>query len=195
MKYFWIKLTVMAVFVALLGACSSCDSTTETNPGNSDQAMVPKEDNNGNPYAVNGERKIVPYNGIENVDTNVTLDNSKVKVVDTKSVDTTIRKKKMPENSEMTTEMNKQGHVLETRTFIDNQFLDKIVKTTINPKNVTLKIYFKDGEVKEIPPEALGNFRIAAVGTIMKAAGREIPADKNAPTKSEVMKKRAGGNP
>lgn len=141
--------------------------------------MVPTENANGNPYNTEGNRRLVPYNGIENVNSDTTLDNSRVTVIDTNKVDTNIRSTNLPENSQITTVMNKQGHVIETRNFFDNKFLDKVVKTTVNPKNVKIEVYLKDGNVKEIDPADLKDFRMAGVATILKAAGYEYPASTN----------------
>ena len=176
-----VRITILTVIALSLGACSACGTSEELSEANA--ITVPKEDSNGNPYNSEGNRKLVPYNGIENIDRNTTLDNSKVTVIDTNKVETTIRSKKMPENSEITTEMNRKGHVIETRKFFDNPYLDKVVKTTITPKNVNLKVHLKNGRVKEIPPESIKDFRIAAVRTFLDAAEFEIPVDPDLPQK------------
>ncbi|HUF04437.1 MAG TPA: hypothetical protein VMM38_09710 [Aridibacter sp.] len=182
-----LKFTLLALFALSLGACGACGASAD--PENTDQAMVPEEDANGNPYNTVGNRRLVPHNGIENVDKNITLDNSKVIVIDTNKVETVARKKNLPDDSEMATLMNKQGHVVETRTFLKNKYLDKVVKTTFKPNEVSIKIYLKNGKVVEVTEDKLGNFRTAAARGILDAAGFVIPVDPNEPQKDPALKK------
>lgn len=182
-----LKLTLLAAAVVSVGIVAACGTAAE--PENSAQAVVPKEDANGNPYNTEGNRRLVPYNGIENIDKNTTLDNSKVTVIDTNKVDTVARKKNLPDDSELATLMNKQGHVVETRTFLKNKYLDKVVKTTFKPNDVSIKIYLKNGKVVEVTEDKLGNFRTASARGILDAAGFVIPVDPNESRKDPAMRK------
>lgn len=178
-----VLLIAATVSISVFSTCSTSDQAENT-----EQVAVPKEDANGNPYNTVGNRRLVPYNGIDNIDKNVTLDNSKVTVVDTNKVETVARKKNLPDDSEVSTVMNKQGHVVETRTFLKNKYLDKIVKTTFKPKEVSIKIFLKSGKVVEVTEEKIGNFRTASAKTLLDAAGFVVPVDPNEPQKDPSKK-------
>ncbi|MCO6512033.1 MAG: hypothetical protein J5I65_14705 [Aridibacter famidurans] len=181
-----LRLLLLIFTAASIAGWSACSSASE--PENTDQAMVPKEDANGNPYNTVGNRRLVPYNGVENIDKNTTLDNSKVTVIDTNKIDTVARKQNLPDDSEMATLMNKQGHVVETRTFLKNKYLDKVVKTTFKPKEISIKIYLKSGKVVEVTEDKIGNFRTASARALLDAAGFVIPVDPNEPQKDPAKK-------
>lgn len=165
------KVVIVASAVLLIAGSFSCGSTTESGPDNSNLVSVPKRNDNANPYASNGSSNVVMYNGAKNINANVTRDNSQVRKVDTNSVETKIPSRKMADGSEVFTEMNKKGVVIETRVFKGNMYLDKIVKTTVSADDVTMKIYLKGGEVKEIPPGKFGNFRTIPASDVLSAIG------------------------
>ena len=190
------KVAAGVVGALLMSACSSSSDVPESansNLGNT-TVVVPKADNSKNPYGTNANSKVVPYNGSENLKGNPTLDNSRVTVVDTKNVKPTIPTRQLPENSVLTTEMNSKGHVIETRTFNGDQLVKKIEKITVTPKDVTIKVYLKNGKVKTLPDGKIRDFRIATVGQILEAAGEKIPVPQGSPGKSkEQMLKETGG--
>lgn len=168
------------LIVALVTVCSGCASCGDTDAGNSNTnnvtVIVPERSENANtPFSSNGNTKMVPYNGAANLNGNSTLDNSKVTVVDTSKVKTENPARPAPENSEIVTEMNAKGHVIETRRFKDNPYLDRLVKTTVTPTQVSLKVYMKSGKVHDLPVDKLADFRIAAVSTILDAVGFKPP--------------------
>ena len=137
---------------------------------------------NYNPYTnktANAENKtdksakVVPYNGLKKSDVDDAFNrsaNPDAKQNNSNSVPTAITKP-LPENSEISTEMNSKGYVLETRTFKDHPVLTKIEKTTITPKKTELKVYFKSGKVYAVPEGKLKDFRTASSQEIYQAVG------------------------
>lgn len=177
----------MGIAGALMSGCSSCNDVAEQTNSNQNNAtiVVPKEDNSKNPYGANGNTKVVPYNGNTNLNGNPTLDNSKVTVVDTKNVKPSVPSRPLPENSVLTTEMNAKGYVIETRTFKGDQLVRKIERITVTPKEVTVKVYLRNGKVKTLPDGKLRDFRIATIGQILEAVGEKVPVPTGSPAKSK----------
>lgn len=190
------RFTVLVVGALILGGCGSCGENPQggnANTGNGN-LVVPTRDDNGNPYNTSGNANMVPYNGLDNTNLNgnPTLDNSKVTVIDTSQAKNTMKGKKLPENSELETIMNRQGHVIETRTFLDNEYISKVEKVTVTPKDITLKVYLKKGGVKEVSLEKIRDFRIATVGSLLEAAGvkMENKPDPSQKTKEQILRER-----
>jgi hypothetical protein len=190
--YTILRFAFLCAVAAVFTGCNSCGAATDENNASSNNAtvIVPKEDNTNNPYASNANSKIVPYNGTENLNGNPTLDNSKVTVVDTSNVKPTIRTRPLPEDSELSTVMNSKGHVVETRTFKNNPYISKLEKVTVTPKDVSLKLYLKNGSVKELPIDKVKDFRVIATGTLLEMIGFKYPPDSGpkAKSKEELMK-------
>lgn len=190
------RLTTVIVGALVLGGCGSCGQDPQDGNSNLENAdvLVPKRDDNGNPFNTNGNANMVPYNGLanSNFNGNPTLDNSNITVIDTSKVKNTMKGKKLPENSELETKMNSKGHVIETRTFLDNEFISKVEKVTVTPKDVTLKVYLKKGGVKEVSLDKISDFRIATVASLLEAAGvkTEPKNDPNEKTKEQILKER-----
>lgn len=195
------RFTFAAIFSLGIGAvlvasgCTSGEETPEAANANSANTtiVVPKQDNSKNPYGSNANSKMVPYNGSGNTNGNPTLDNSKMTVVDTtRKAKPTVPTKDLPENSFITTEMNAKGYVIETRTFRGDQAIKKVERITVTPKNVTTKVYLKNGKVKDLPADKLRDFRIATVGQILEAVGEKLPAPNGTPvrTKEQTKKER-----
>ncbi len=185
--------------VSMLAGCNSCGGAeTGVNANaNNTTIVVPKADNSNNPYGSNANSKIVPYNGAENINGNPTLDNSKVTVVDTTKLKPSIQARPLPENSEMTTVMNSKGQVIETRTFKDNPYISKIERVTVTPKDVTTKVYLKNGAVKDLPGDKVKDFRIIATSTVLQIIGFRYPTQ-GAPkgkTKEEMLKEQGSKQP
>lgn len=188
-----IRFILVIAGAMVLGGCGSC-SEAGTGGANSEngQVVVPKRDDSASPYNSNGNGNLVPYNGLanSNANGNPTLDNSKVTVVDTSNVKNTLKARKLPENSELTTIMNSKGHVVETRTFVNNEYISKVEKITVNPEDVTLNIHLKKGGVKKVPAGKIKDFRIATVYDLLTSVGitPELKNDPNAPSKEKVLR-------
>ena len=191
-----IKFSIIFFSFALLSGCaSSCGSAVETNTnGSTNEVIVPKKATNVSvPSNSNGNTKVVPYSGAGNTNgKNPTLDNSKVKVIDT--TDTSKIKappaKKMPDNSEVSSRSVGKNFV-ETRKFIDNKEIDKLERIT-GGKEVKVKVYLKNGKVIDVEEGKIKKYRTDSSAQILEAIGIKQPATKvenPAKTKEEEMKK------
>ena len=87
-----------------------------------------------------------------------------------------------PDNSEISTEMNKQGQPIETRTFRDNSSLDKVVRTYVTTENPQVKVFLKNGKVLDLPKSKIDNIFNASADEILNAVGaapqKSAPASK-----------------
>jgi len=70
-----------------------------------------------------------------------------------------------PDNSEVTTTTDSSGTRTETRTFRDNPRVSKVVVTTTKEGQRTVKVYSKNGEVRDLKSET---------GDVLKASGNAI---------------------
>ncbi len=93
-----------------------------------------------------------------------------------------------PDNSEITTEMNKQGQPIETRTFKSNPLLAKVERIYITLDNPTVSVYLKDGKIINLPNGAIDNILTASAQEILNAVGT-APQDDNSPLKENMEKK------
>lgn len=186
------KLSAVLAAVSVLGGCaSSCgapgetaDAPPETNIVVPVEREAPTPAGNANVEMVNG---LDPKGG-----KNPTLDNSKVRVVDTTKVKTEPPKKRLPDGSEIMTTMNKEGHFVEIRRFPDHPDLEKLVRTIRSGKDIRFEVHLKNGKVHPLPEGKLENYRKASAGMILEAVGVKPTVVKRPPaaTKEEEMKKR-----
>ncbi len=87
-----------------------------------------------------------------------------------------------PDNSEISTEMNKQGQPIETRTFKDHPSLVKVVRTYVTLENPQVKVYLKNGKVLDLPKGKIDNIFNVPADEILTAVGvavqKSVPASK-----------------
>lgn len=115
--------------------------------------------------------KAVPYNGLKKSDIEDVFKRSENPIgQESQSNSTSTLIKPLPENSQLSMQMNEKGYVVETRTFNGLSFLIKIEKTTISPKETKLQIYLKNGKVYDVPEGKMKDFRTATIKTILEAA-------------------------
>ncbi len=76
-----------------------------------------------------------------------------------------------PDNSEISTEMNKEGQPIETRVFNNNALLAKVERIYVSLDNPTIKIYLKNGKIVDLRQGKLDNILTASADEILKAAG------------------------
>ncbi len=184
------KFLGFAVFFIFLGGCSS--STTETvSPTNLNTA--------DNSIANNSAAK--PENINADSSQSVLLQNpefldyknkkgGKGKGVNVAPIDPNAARflSPAPDNSEITTEMNKQGQPIETRTFKSNPLLAKVERIYITLDNPTVSVYLKDGKIINLPNGAIDNILTASAQEILNAVGT-APQDDNSPLKENMEKK------
>lgn len=187
-----IKFFTIFLSLAMLNGCaSSCGSVEQTSNqnNNTNQAgnvIVPKRADNSN--VSNNANSNTMVNGLANFGgKNPTLDNSKVKVIDTTNTKSTVQAKKMPDNSEMSTTMDEKGNFVETRKFINNPDLDKLERIIKDPKNIKLKVYLKNGKVYDLAEGKLKNYKTDAAYSILEAVGVKPTVPANTGEKKKVQ--------
>jgi hypothetical protein len=172
--YKGIKFVVIFISLTLLNGCaSSCGSSVDSNSNEqSNKIIVPKRADNANiPTNTNGNANLVQLKGTENINAkNPTLDNSNVKVVNPSKSTKTIPSKKMPDNSVMSTE-SRGANFVETRKFNNHPVLDKLERVIKGAKDITVKIYLKNGKVYDLEDGKLKDYRTDSAETILEAIG------------------------
>jgi hypothetical protein len=80
-----------------------------------------------------------------------------------------------PDNSEVTVSLGQ--FPVETRTFKNNAELAKVerIQDVANKKTI-VKVYLRNGQVKELPPNAVGNPMAASAAEILQIAQNAQPA-------------------
>jgi hypothetical protein len=188
-----IKYSIFFCSLILLNGCaSSCGSAVETN-SNTNEVIVPKRATNVKVPDNSNTNNMV--NGLKNINgNNPTLDNSKVKVIDTSNVKPTVPTRKMPDNSEMSTQ-SRGADFVETRKFLNDPQLDKIERI-LNGKNVKFKVYLKNGKVFDLEEDKLKNYKSATAAAILGLVGikTQVKVDPNAKTKEQIQKEEEKNN-
>lgn len=164
------KLLIIFLTLTLLNGCaSSCGSETASNTNGNTNVLVPKRADNA-PDITQGNTNMV--NGMKNSNgKNPTLDKSKVEVVNTNTAKIEAQKKPLPENSELTTSMGKDGSFIEVRKFQEDPDIDRVERILKSPKDIKIKVYLKNGRIYELDDSKLKNFRVDTSTTIMNAIG------------------------
>ena len=165
-----IKIAIIAAILILIGGCagSSGESSANASTANANAANLPNaatlsSDNtelipyptpnaNGNP-AANGETKVVN--------------------IDPKQLKPTNPAIPAADNSEVVIDLNQKGAV-ETRIFKSNPVLAKVEKMTYG-RDVSVKVYLKNGKVIPLPTEKIKNFTGDSAEQILQAAGINTP--------------------
>lgn len=75
-----------------------------------------------------------------------------------------------PDDSEVTSRMNEKGAPVETRVFKKHSVLAKVERTDLNNQNV--KVYLKNGQIRNLPEGKAENFLTASADDILKAVGK-----------------------
>ncbi|MEO8073836.1 MAG: hypothetical protein ABI891_01265 [Acidobacteriota bacterium] len=76
-----------------------------------------------------------------------------------------------PDNSVISTSMNKQGAPIETRTFKDNPMLIKVERVYTDLKNPTVTVYLKNGKTYDLPKEKIDDIFNVSANDILNAVG------------------------
>jgi len=76
-----------------------------------------------------------------------------------------------PDNSEVSSQMNKQGVPVETRTFKNHPVLVKVERTFTDITKPVMKIYLKNGKVVNVPQGKIADPLTASADEILKAVG------------------------
>jgi len=159
---------------AVATACSTTTAPAETN-ANSNVAVL---QSNTNPIAGNAtvgggggkaDNSAVP--GIPNAPANANM----AKGDPTKNAKVQNITNPAPDNSEVTVSLGQ--FPVETRTFKNNAELAKVerIQDVANKKTI-VKVYLRNGQVKELPPNVLGNPMAASAAEILEVAKNAQPA-------------------
>lgn len=85
-----------------------------------------------------------------------------------------------PDNSEVQTVMDSNGVVTETRTFKSNKYVTKVVRTTRDGTNRTVKVYNAKGESKSLPKDKVENSMKETGDALAAAVGWAVDKSKDA---------------
>lgn len=185
-KYLLVTLG-LALLTGINGSCSP--GGEDANANGVESAPPPIENQNGLNPPGNGGPNLNSGNISPNENPVAKIDDTKVTVVDTTKVKPAPLTRTLPENSQLTTKMNAEGHVVETRTFTDHPLLSKVEKITRGPDGSTLRVFLKKGGSKIIDEAAVGNFRTATAALLLKAAG--VSTETSDPKESRSGKENA----
>ncbi|HEX8396439.1 MAG TPA: hypothetical protein VF644_03270 [Pyrinomonadaceae bacterium] len=156
---------------AVATACSTTTAPGETN-ANSNVAVLQSNSNpiaNTAPAASPATNSAVP--GIPNAPANANM----AKGDPTKNAKVQNITNPAPDNSEITISLGQ--FPVETRTFKNNAELAKVerIQDVANKKTI-VKVYLRNGQVKELPPNVLGNPMAASAAEILHVAQNAQPA-------------------
>jgi hypothetical protein len=84
-----------------------------------------------------------------------------------------------PDNSEVQTVMDQNGVVTETRTFKNNKYVTKVVRTTRDGTDRTVKVYNAKGESKSLPKDKVENAMKESGDALAAAAGWTVDKSKD----------------
>ncbi|HEX8566248.1 MAG TPA: hypothetical protein VF648_11310 [Pyrinomonadaceae bacterium] len=152
-------------------ACSTTTAPTETN-ANSNVAVLQSNSNpiaNAAPAVSPATNSAVP--GIPNAPANANM----AKGDPTKNAKVQNITNPAPDNSEVTVSLGQ--FPVETRTFKNNAELAKVerIQDVANKKTI-VKVYLRNGQVKELSPNVVGNPMVASAAEILQAAQNAQPA-------------------
>jgi hypothetical protein len=158
---------------ALAVSCSSASAPAETN-ANANTATL-QAASNTNPIAGNTAAPSPATNSAVAGIPNAPADLKVSKDDPTKNAKVQTMSNPAPDNSEITISLGQ--FPVETRTFKNNPQLAKVerIQDVANKKNI-IKVYLKNGQVKEIAENAVQNPMAAPAAEILKAAEGGQPA-------------------
>ena len=190
MKRF-LSLLVISTFIV---GCSSASTVTNTTVNTADPVNNNPVKNN-NP--INANVEAVGNFANVNVSTNDPFKNikggrfpnpnRKPGGIDMKNVKVVTPTNPAPDNSVVSTSMNKQGEPVETRTFKNHPVLLKVEKIFVDIKNPNTRGYLKNGKVVELSPGKISDASTSPADEILQAVGGapNITRQKNVPPKKE----------
>ncbi len=80
-----------------------------------------------------------------------------------------------PDDSVISTSMNKEGAPIEKRTFNNHPALLKVERIYADLKNPTIKVYLKNGKTFDLPKEKIDDIFNVSADDILKAVGVAPP--------------------
>ena len=159
-----------AIILSLFIFLSACSSVAEETANNNTAAVNVNAAKTEVVVVTNANSEMIPMNGVDPNAFNGNSANVKVVNPDTSKLPPILGPRPAPEETEFQTKGRNDGSFAETRTFKNHPQLSKIERVT-NGKNVSLKVYLKNGKAVEVTQEQIPNFRIAAAQDILLAAG------------------------
>lgn len=90
-----------------------------------------------------------------------------------------------PDNSEVQTIMDQNGVVTETRTFKDNKYISKVVRTTRDGTNRTVTVYNAKGEKRNLPKDKVEGAMKETGDALASAAGWTVDKSKDAASETK----------
>lgn len=90
-----------------------------------------------------------------------------------------------PDNSEVQTIMDQNGVVTETRTFKNNKYVTKVVRTTKDGTNRTVEVYNAKGEKRNLPKDKVESAMKDTGDALASAAGWTVDKSKDAASEAK----------
>lgn len=159
-----------AIILSLFIFLSACSSATEETANSNTAGVNINAANTEVVVVTNANSQMIPMNGVDANAFNGNSANVKVVNPDTSKLPPTLGPRPAPDESEFQTKGRNDGSFAETRTFKNHPQLSKIERVT-NGREVSLKVYLKNGKAIEVTQEKIPNFRIAAAQDILLAVG------------------------
>jgi hypothetical protein len=160
---------ILSIFIFFSACSSAADEPVNNNAGSS--ASANQTAANSNVVVVsNANSQVVPLEGVDPNAFNGNSSNLRTVERDTSNMKPTLGTRRAPDESVFEAKGRPDGSFVETRTFKNHPQLSKIEKIT-NGKNVSMKVYLKNGKSYPFTEEQIPNYRAAAPQNILLAVG------------------------
>lgn len=182
---------ILSIFI-FLSACSSApEETANSNAENSNMIVSnPISTESNAPISPNSNSQLKPLEGVDPNIFNKDATDAKTVNRDTSNQTSPLAARPAPDNSEFQSKGLPDGSFAETRTFKGHPQISKIEKIT-NGKNISMKVYLKNGKSYAFTEQQIPNFRTADSQSILTAIGVKqnspnAPSRKDGETKSDT---------
>ncbi len=150
---------------------SACSSATEETANTANSNVISTNSTNSNAVAgSNTNSQMIEKSGVDPNAFNQNSANAKIVTPDLSQQNITNTSRPAPDESEFVTKGRPDGSFAETRTFKNHPQLSKVEKIT-NGKNISTKVYLKNGKTIEAGNEKIPDIRNISAQNILTAVG------------------------
>ncbi len=191
---FYSGIVVVTTLVFLLGCGSGANTNTAANTARTNGSNV------SNAGPANQIAAGIPEQPVANADANTPGQGpiemaNKRKLVDTNPNGPILEPSRAaaPENSQFAYTMDKQGHFLEERYFVDNRYLTRAERTWLEPGQSTITVWLKNGKQVKIDGGQVRDLKNIPIETLLGLVGVKVapqppPKPEKNPDKIRTMK-------
>lgn len=156
----------LAIFAVFINGCSSepAGNVARTN-ANVDELNHPSQ----NPYPNSNATGLEPQFVSVNNDNKLLVKGANTGKVEPIAPNAKPNAYSAPDDSEIVSAMNKQGQMMETRTFRNNPTIAKVERVYIELDKPVVKVYLKDGKTVDITTVKIDNPMKASAADIINA--------------------------